>query len=304
MEDKKEQIKIRLSTVILLFIILILIIAIIVIVFYYQNKINNDTNLIENKITKNNTQINSNKSLDKESNVDKSNDTNEKEIKKIDTNDELIQKLYSYIPAIEYKIQKNAYQDKKITINELQNDFILSVAFTKLSLKNEDKKKISDEYNVDSGWYSFDANILQNKVKELYGENVNIPNQTFDDGAGAVCSYSNGEYMYSVGGGSNESLMPVSKIVETYSQNDEIYIITKNTTFVSNAENEKGSLYTDSTLANKIKDYQDEKYIAMDGNKIAEDIIKNDEKIMINYKHTFKKDTNGNYYWVSTEPIN
>ncbi len=304
MEDKKEPIKIRLSTVILLFIILILIIAIIVIVFYYQNKINNDTNLIENKITKNNTQINSNKSLDKESNVDKSNDTNEKEIKKIDTNDELIQKLYSYIPAIEYKIQKNAYQDKKITINELQNDFILSVAFTKLSLKNEDKKKISDEYNVDSGWYSFDANILQNKVKELYGENVNIPNQTFDDGAGVVCSYSNGEYMYSVGGGSNESLMPVSKIVEAYSQNDEIYIITKNTTFVSNAENEKGSLYTDSTLANKIKDYQDEKYIAMDGNKIAEDIIKNDEKIMINYKHTFKKDTNGNYYWVSTEPIN
>lgn len=304
MEDKKEPIKIRLSTVILLFIILILIIAIIVIVFYYQNKINNDTNLIENKITKNNTQINSNKSLDKESNVDKSNDTNEKEIKKIDTNDELIQKLYSYIPAIEYKIQKNAYQDKKITINELQNDFILSVAFTKLSLKNEDKKKISDEYNVDSGWYSFDANILQNKVKELYGKNVNIPNQTFDDGAGVVCSYSNGEYMYSVGGGSNESLIPVSKIVEAYSQNDEIYIITKNTTFVSNAENEKGSLYTDSTLANKIKDYQDEKYIAMDGNKIAEDIIKNDEKIMINYKHTFKKDTNGNYYWVSTEPIN
>lgn len=304
MEDKKEPIKIRLSTVILLFIILILIIAIIVIVFYYQNKINNDTNLIENKITKNNTQINSNKSLDKESNVDKSNDTNEKKIKKIDTNDELIQKLYSYIPAIEYKIQKNAYQDKKITINELQNDFILSVAFTKLSLKNEDKKKISDEYNVDSGWYSFDANILQNKVKELYGENVNIPNQTFDDGAGVVCSYSNGEYMYSVGGGSNESLMPVSKIVEAYSQNDEIYIITKNTTFVSNAENEKGSLYTDSTLANKIKDYQDEKYIAMDGNKIAEYIIKNDEKIMINYKHTFKKDTNGNYYWVSTEPIN
>ena len=180
----------------------------------------------------------------------------------------------------------------------------MSVAFTKLSLKNEDKKKISDEYNVDSGWYSFDANILQNKVKELYGENVNIPNQTFDDGAGVVCSYSNGEYMYSVGGGTNEGLIPVSKIVEAYSQNDEIYIITKNTTFVSNAENEKGSLYTDSTLANKIKDYQDEKYIAMDGNKIAEDIIKNDEKIMINYKHTFKKDTNGNYYWVSTEPIN
>ena len=40
MEDKKEPIKIRLSTVILLFIILILIIAIIGIVLYYPNKSN------------------------------------------------------------------------------------------------------------------------------------------------------------------------------------------------------------------------------------------------------------------------
>lgn len=304
MEDKKEPIKIRLSTVILLFIILILIIAIIGIVFYYQNTINNNTNLIENKIIKGNTQINSNESLDKENSVDKFNNTNEKIIKKIDTNDELIQKLYSYIPAIDYKIEKNAYQDKKVTLSELKNDFILRVAFTKLSLKNEEKQKISNEYDVDSGWYSFDANILQNKVKELYGEKANIPNQDFDDGAGKSCSYNNGIYNVMSGGGTNEGLIPVSKIVESYSQNDEIYIITKNATFVFTAENEKGSLYTDSTLKNKIKDYKDEKYITMDGNKIVEDIIKNDEKTMINYKHTFKKDTNENYYWISTEPIN
>ena len=41
----------------------------------------------------------------------------------------------------------------------------------------------------------------------------------------------------------------------------------------------------------------------MDGNKIAENIIKNDENVMTKYKHTFEKDENGNYYWVSTEPV-
>lgn len=305
MEEKKEPIKIRLSTAILLFIILILIIAIIGIVYYYQNKIkqNNEINLTENKLAESDVNMSYNGLLNKEINTEKTDNASVEIINDLDINSDLVQKLYSYIPAIDYKIQKNVYQDKKITLKEMKNDFLLMCAFRKLSLKNEDKKQISDEYGLETGWYSFDANILQNKVKELYGENANIPNQSFDDGAGLACNYHDGLYDVTTGGGSNEGLIPVSKLVEAYSQNNEIYIITKNATFVYTAESEKGSLYTDSTLTSKIKDYKDEKYIIMDGNKIAEDIIKNDEEKMVNYKHTFKKDTNGNYYWVSTEPI-
>ena len=239
---------------------------------------------------------NSNEENDKENNSDN-------EIQNIDTNTELIQKLNSYIPAIDYKIEKNAYQEKKVTLNELKNDFILRVAFTKLTLKDEDKKKISDEYDLDTGWYAFDANILQNKVKELYGKNANVPNQDFDDGAGLACNYKDGKYNVGSGGGTGEGLIQVSKMIEAYSQNNEIYIITKNATYVFTDENPKGSLYTDSTLVKKIKDYKDEKYDSMDGNKIAENIIKNDENVMTKYKHTFEKDENGNYYWVSTEPV-
>lgn len=44
MENKKEPIKIRLSTVILIFIIFILIIAIVGILFYYNRKISDSNN--------------------------------------------------------------------------------------------------------------------------------------------------------------------------------------------------------------------------------------------------------------------
>ena len=298
MENKKEPIKIKLSTAILIFIIFILIVTIIGIIFYYKIKYN--TNATQNKITENNSQMEIEKNLNEENDKENNSDN---EIQKIDTNTELIQKLNSYIPAIDYKIEKNAYQDKKITLNELKNDFILRVAFTKLTLKDEDKKKISDEYDLDTGWYAFDANILQNKVKELYGKNANVPNQDFDDGAGLACNYKDGKYNVGSGGGTGEGLIQVSKMIEAYSQNNEIYIITKNATYVFTDENPKGSLYTDSTLVKKIKDYKDEKYDSMDGNKIAENIIKNDENVMTKYKHTFEKDENGNYYWVSTEPV-
>lgn len=246
MENKKEPIKIKLSTAILIFIIFILIVTIIGIIFYYKIKYN--TNATQNKITENNSQMeiekNSNEENDKENNSDN-------EIQNIDTNTELIQKLNSYIPAIDYKIEKNAYQEKKVTLNELKNDFILRVAFTKLTLKDEDKKKISDEYDLDTGWYAFDANILQNKVKELYGKNANVPNQDFDDGAGLACNYKDGKYNVGSGGGTGEGLIQVSKMIEAYSQNNEIYIITKNATYVFTDENPKGSLYTDSTLVKK-----------------------------------------------------
>ena len=87
MEDKKEPIKIRLSTVILLFIILILIIAIIGIVLYYPNKSNiiDKASLTEKNNLKEDT-----------SNVKIENIMNniETEIKELDINSSQVQELY------------------------------------------------------------------------------------------------------------------------------------------------------------------------------------------------------------------
>ena len=164
MENKKEPIKIRLSTVILIFIIFILIIAIVGIIRY-----NNTKKIIAIE-------------------------------EKSFTEDPMIKKMYEFIPMIDSnKISKNAYQDSKVTKEDLPTEFLLECAYSKLDLSEEDKQPI-DGMTIDSGWYTFDADLLQEKAKEMYG--TKIKNVNFEIGYGKSCSYqnSNNRYFYSVGG--------------------------------------------------------------------------------------------------------
>ena len=55
--------------------------------------------------------------------------------------------------------------------------------------------------------------------------------------------------------------------------------------------------YTSSSKTNLIEKVEED--VSLDENII---LSKYGEKTQ-QYKHTFKKDANGNYYWVSTEPI-
>ncbi len=55
--------------------------------------------------------------------------------------------------------------------------------------------------------------------------------------------------------------------------------------------------YTSSSKTNLIEKVEQDE--SLEENTI---LLKYSEKAQ-QYKHTFKKDTNGNYYWVSTEPI-
>jgi len=56
--------------------------------------------------------------------------------------------------------------------------------------------------------------------------------------------------------------------------------------------------YTSSSKTNLIEKVEED--VSLEENAILSKYSKKAQQ----YKHTFKKDTNGNYYWVSTEPIN
>lgn len=295
--ETKEPIKIKLSTVILLFIILMLIL-IIALLILSKNNIKNQSSLN----TTNNMQSQSNLNITNNiQNVVSKNREAELEKISLDINSEHIKKLYNYIPVVdENKIERNAYQSKKVISNNLSNEYKLMYAFKNLDLKETDKQPFSTEMDLSTGWYSFDANILQNKIKEIFGDNSNVSNANFEIGYGAECSYSNGKYSYSVGGGSGEYIQNIRKIQEAYQENDIIYIIDKYMILQSNEE--KNVLYADSDSTQLITEVED--IVAQkDEKEILKELINNYYESMKEYKHTFKKNIDGTYYWYSTEPM-
>ena len=265
MENKKEPIKIRLSTVILIFIIFILIIAIVGIIRY-----NNTKKIIAIE-------------------------------EKSFTEDPMIKKMYEFIPMIDSnKISKNAYQDSKVTKEDLPTEFLLECAYSKLDLSEEDKQPI-DGMTIDSGWYTFDADLLQEKAKEMYG--TKIKNVNFEIGYGKSCSYqnSNNRYFYSVGGGSAEGLINIRSIMGAhYKDNYDIVIADRYMVFEDT--DGKCKLYTSSDNKKLIDDI-DSSILTKKNEDIVTELGNKYNSSMRPYEHTFKQDSNGNYYWYSTEPI-
>ena len=281
MEGKKE-IKISLGTVICIFIIFVLIIALLG-MWYYNNKniVNNSNKISE---TKN----------DKQEEIENRNEANE-----LNLNSELITELYSYIPVISSnKIEENAYQSNLVTKEDLETEYLLACAFKKLNLLDNQKQpsELVEE------WYTFDAEILQEKVKQIYGEK--LENKSFDIGYGKGCSYENGKYLYGFGGGSGERVYSIRKIQKAYQEDDNLYIEDRYMIFKSDVDTSKAEIYNASDdRATLIANLDFEKTTSMENEKLEKELIMQYENEMQIYKHTFKKNDNGEYYWYSTEPI-
>lgn len=310
MEDNKEPIKIKLSTAILILVLVLMLIFGIGILVYNKTKTDNTniTNQNEaNQISQNETNENvENRNTETENN---------KETKKIsyDTNDNQIEMIYDYIPRIDInKIETNAYQKSAIKLKDLDEKYILKVAFEKIGVENIEEEAIENQ--ADS--FSFNASVLQNKIKEMFGKNANVKNQSFDIGYGGqpYCEYKDGKYYYSYAGGSPEFIQNISKIVEAYKEGDNIYIVDKYALLTSEDEGHNYKLYADSNLNNIIEEFNEtidqttgeginELTLDKDIDQVTDYIINNYETKMKKYKHTFKKNEDGTYYWYSTEPM-
>lgn len=296
MEEKKVT-KIRLSTAVLCFIIFVLIIGMVFMYFYYNNVINiNDTSFKTPNTT--------NKEVEKETEIsDAVNNANVQASKNevLDINSVEVKKLSEYIPAFdENRSRVNAYQNKKITKDNLDNTYLLAHAFKKLDLKESDKTALKEQNGTSiDGWYSFDAGKLQEKVKEMYGDT--IKNQDFEIGYGASCTFSNGKYSFSKGGGSSEDMTNINVLEKAYKENDCIYIEDKYTSWYTNSEEKKSILYTTSNIKGDAIATLDSNFDVED--KSISEIKNKYYGKMTKYKHTFKKNADGSYYWYSTEPI-
>lgn len=307
--SEKEPIKIKLSTAILIFIILILIAVIIAMNIYYNSnesknikEMEKDKSIVE---VENNVQNVINKAETSEivennaQNVTSKTETGEI----VDLEYELITELYEkYIP-IRYDenctVYENAYQSKKVTLDDLDSRIILRTAIENLDIKESDKKPFIDEKgNVIQGWYAIDAQLLQNQVKKMYGKEVE--NQSFGDSAQGWI-YKDGLYKWSSGGAIGEHGANIRNIIKAYKDAENIYIEDKCLYYEESLTTLEANLYTSSDRVKLIKKWNYDN---------AEELVKTNINIkrdykddMITYKHTFKKAEDGSYYWYSTEPV-
>ena len=249
--------------------------------------------------------VSSTNSLQSVANSNKSNTGETAKLTELNIGSDQITKLYKYIPALDSDlIEKNAYQSTKITMNNLTSDYLLKNAFKNLELKDSDKKTFDSSTTDVSDMYRFDASLLQSKVKEMYG--TNIDNQDFRISASEQCGYENGEYVYSVGGASSEDIRNIRKIQKAYSDDESLYIEDSYLCLkiVDNDDSSYAKLFISSDSSNSLFDLDNlNELYSMNNDKLSSYICNKYGSSMASYKHTFKKASDGSYYWYSTEPV-
>lgn len=298
MEEKKEPIKVRLSTVILIILIFILFIALVGVIYYYQNKMaNNQINLETNKVNTSNQEV-------EEKNI---------EVNTIDINTKQVQNLYNEILKSNVIYGGEAwdesfYKDTKVTYNQLINtERIIAVLqaikdnpTSSINTKSIDKSKLcyKDEVEIDSTAKVYSNQLLEATAQKLFGEqNQNIQWQTMDNNFGFIYDYIDEQY-YAYGyqgGGFGCPVRACSKLLRAEEDEENIYLYDE-FIFVENTPINT-YYYTSSSKKNLIAEVNS--YEELD----KETVLSKYSGKANQYKHTFKKNTDGIYYWYSTEPI-
>ena len=138
----------------------------------------------------------------------------------------------------------------------------------------------------------------------MYGKN--IKDQEFNIDAGEGCGYENGEYLYSVGGGSSEESRNIRKIQKAYKEGENICIEDKYLylEIKDSEEDTEAKLYSSSDATKLVANLNNtQELYSMNKEQSNENIINQYGSQMSTYRHTFKKANDGSYYWYSTEPV-
>ena len=242
------------------------------------------------------------KSEEKSENSKKSGNDKEETSKKLEINEGVVKSLYSYyfngnttdvaeynMAFINEQYKYKVYSDKKVVIDEAFNyGEKMGIAFGKM---------YADEVSVSSmdakgQTITFETKDIVNSYKRYFGQDKNVETKKFDAPYSVSCKIDDKIYVCSRGymggvGGPTEFLVTFD---EYQTDSDALYIIEATSYYDSSSK----KFYKDSNFKNEIN--------GLSGDK---DILKSDkakEKVQ-HYKHTFKQNSDGTFYWYSSEPI-
>ena len=258
--------------------------------YYNGNKKQNNTNT--NFI---NDAINN---ISSESNMNETNITNVQKTEELDINSKLVQKLYNYILKDNDCVETIAYQSQKTTRENLENQVKIMTIFENIEDSEADStKKETLDYGAVLIHYYFKKETIENKAKEIFGNDIVIIHESISNLKSMYdVAYNNGTYEKTdilQGGGGFLWEDSTEKLIKAEKNGDEIYLYDKYIHVVRDENNYN---------INNVYNASDRKVLLASNLPISSiniDTIKNANT----FKHTFRKNSDGSYYWYSTEPV-
>lgn len=329
---KKIEFKIKVIHIVVFFLVLfsmVLLFEIVNLRLKLSGKLDNDIeSIVENTVTE---LVSENKEKNNSKRVKaKSKRAAMSQYGNIDINSELVKELYSRLFVsnfIAYEYEGSFYKNDKTTLESLSNTEKSLAVLTYLERKGKESveqdaielsvlkqmKHFSEEYDFVDDIRVYPKEEVEDAVNKIFGENVKINFENFD-GCGECFEYIDGGYYAYVfpGGGFGALTEGLGQIQYAVEDGDYVYIYDKFVfkRYFAVETNYKG--YSHDDLTAYYTSSEDEKYIAiheidMDKDtsefELTDDIIYDLYDSLNLYKHTFKKDTNGNYHWESTEIV-
>lgn len=254
------------------------------------------------------------------------------EVKKLDLSidGEFVQDLYAKIPM--QTTGYEPYYSTGATAGTIDDN--KKLLFTLRSLEKEYKYEVTDDASVgdklDNKYFpdllenygninrkeikKFDFDTVKAKYKSIFGTNLEVPLIDAETNMGYVYEYvasDNCFYGHHYDGGGGTGIVAQEIAIDKCEQNEdgtEVYIYDDFLIFVydSYTADEKYRLYDSSDITTPLTEQLSKEYVndvALYGGYTAEQIIEDNKDKAGHFKHTFKLDSDGNYYWYSSEMV-
>ena len=251
--------------------------------------------------------------------------------------------LLSLIPSYDIGHGYSVYQDKLVIVDEIPAEKLGVNVYNDLKNHSDDiiaryghfegepiksnydnvdeyfqeyEKKCIESGNLHSGYYcyvkgndeeledgyvAYSEDTIKAIYKNFYGENYPYVAPKYIETGFGVCNYTAGYYLCEGGGGYGPSgAYNLGVYISSEKKDDQIHLYEDNLyieeTCVVDANYEEplctSHVYTDYTKTTKIGEVNNEA-----------DVYDTFKDQAIRYKHIFKKNSDGTYYWYSVEPV-
>ncbi len=228
-------------------------------------------------------------------------------------NGELINRLYSFVlRPFRSEFMELVYQDEKVTVETLDDYIKQMTVFAVFGVEGLEVRTETSSFGDEREYLIYPAKLMDERAKIIYGDDVTIDHFTFYPLYYHTAEYvSDGEYYrlppepFSWENQDTGVQMNFSEFLRYEENGEYIYIYDRFYTTEENGTDRNGNIYAcsagDHLIAEKLQ-YGNYRYKDPETGELV--VTKGFDGASIpEYKHTFMKDKNGNYHWVSTEPV-